>query len=178
MNNMSDTKRTTQSWRRAALNHTSPFSAFIPLALALLRSPNSHKPMGAGSSPTGKLQSCARCVIFHSWKPGSGSQKPWADREIPEQFQVVLEHLHCLCIWWSRLGKIPIRKQDSPTEVLSTQMEGQSPQYSSELLAHPIWKIYGGFPVHKGSSSPALILGWARGHQYLAAPPILAPQQP
>lgn len=89
MNNMRDTKRTTQSWRHVALNHTSPFSPFIPLALALLRSPNSHKLTEAGSSATGKLQSCARCVIFHSWRPGSGCQKLWADREIPEQFQVV-----------------------------------------------------------------------------------------
>lgn len=66
MNNMRGTKRTTQSWRYAALNHTSPFSPFFQLALALLRSPNSHKPTEAGSSATGKLQSCARCVIFHS----------------------------------------------------------------------------------------------------------------
>lgn len=106
MNNMRDTKRTTQSWRYAALNHTSPFSPFFQLALALLRSPNSHKPTEAGSSATGKLQSCARCH-FPLMEAGSGSQKPWADREIPEQFQVVLEQLYCLCIWWACLGKSP-----------------------------------------------------------------------
>lgn len=114
MNNMSDTKRTTQSWRRAALNHTSPFSAFIPLALALLRSPNSHKPMGAGSSPTGKLQSCARCVIFHSWKPGSGSRKPWADREIPSSFRWCWNSYIAYVHGGHALGKSPSGNRTHP----------------------------------------------------------------
>lgn len=32
---------------------------------------------------------------------------------------------------------------------------------SSTIKAHPIWKIYVGFTVHKSSSSPALVLGQA-----------------
>lgn len=75
MSNMSDTKRITQSWRHAALNHTSPFSPFYLLASALLRSPNGHDATETRSSTTSKLQSCKSCfVIFHPRKPGSGSQ--------------------------------------------------------------------------------------------------------
>lgn len=75
MSNMSDTKRNTQRWRHAALNHMSPFSPFFLLASALLRSPNGHEATEMGSSATGQLQSCKSCfVIFHLCKPGSRPQ--------------------------------------------------------------------------------------------------------
>lgn len=44
MNKMSE--RTTQSWRHAVLNHTSPFSPFFPLALALPGKANGHEATG------------------------------------------------------------------------------------------------------------------------------------